>query len=171
MPKTRWFMIGIAGVLLTGCMDTNGQQEGQRNDDLAQPIQYRANDGANNQQTGTDQRNGDQVGMQNIGDGNPDGDRNSYEDENLRRHAEEIERTIAQHDGVQAAQTVITDDRIYVAIQQVRGANPAVVADVRLIVEEMTNRKDIVVYTDRIYFDRMKNLKTRQEPLDKFFGG
>lgn len=95
-----------------------------------------------------------------------DKDANSYNNKEYDKQSREIGKRLSQSRYVKTAQVVVTNDAVLVAVEEPDRATYTrvdVAEKVRASLKEMpeTKGKEIVVYTDERYWDRMKDLKSR----------
>ncbi|TCT27113.1 sporulation lipoprotein YhcN/YlaJ [Melghiribacillus thermohalophilus] len=162
MKKSFMLWTGVMGILLSGCLDTSLDQ--QKEPDITQPLEYQKEQPENT--TGEDTPD-----LEDLNDRLFDGNNlnaTSYGDKDLAALAEIIRSRVETVPGVNGAQTVVTEDKIMVALDiQNYETDTDTASIVRQVVEDMTERddikqKEVVVYTDQIYFNRLKSLNARQ---------
>ncbi|MCD5323708.1 MULTISPECIES: YhcN/YlaJ family sporulation lipoprotein [Pontibacillus] len=95
-----------------------------------------------------------------------DKDANSYNNKEYDKQSREIGKRLSESRFVKTAQVVVTNDAVIVAVEEPDRATYTrvdVAEKVRAALKEMpeTKGKEIVVYTDERYWDRMKDLKSR----------
>jgi len=95
-----------------------------------------------------------------------DDDANSYNNVEYDRQSREIGKKLSQSRFVQTAQVAITNESVIVAVEEPERATYTrvnVSEKVRKVLREMpeTKGKEIVIYTDEAYWDRMKDLRSR----------
>ncbi|KGX89198.1 YhcN/YlaJ family sporulation lipoprotein [Pontibacillus litoralis] len=87
-----------------------------------------------------------------------------------------ISKRLTQSRYVKMAQVVVTHDKVMVAVAEpgrTTSTRVNVAEKVRQVVAQMPEAydKEIVVYTDEVYWDRMKDLKGRINQADEMPGG
>ncbi|MYL53379.1 hypothetical protein GLW08_08510 [Pontibacillus yanchengensis] len=95
-----------------------------------------------------------------------DPDAMSTNNKEYDKQSREIGKRLSESRYVKTAQVVVTNEKVVVAIEEpdrTTYTRVNVAEKVREILKEMpeTNGKEIVVYTDERYWDRMKDLKSR----------
>lgn len=95
-----------------------------------------------------------------------DNDANSYNNVGYDRQSRDIGKRLSESRFVKTAQVVVTNEKVIVAVEEPDRATYTrvnVSEKVRTKLKEMpeTKGKQIVVYTDEIYWDRMKDLRSR----------
>src|SRR5690625_1979386 len=164
----------------------NGEEEANMdNDNVTQPIHYETEREQKDRLNVREQTIGERGGypqskQENINDQDYEG---GYSDIYTTDRTEEIAEYLQKKQEIVQAQVAETDDRIVIAVMLPERTRCDVDAG-RLIEEEVRNilpgtNKQIIVYTDDVYWDRMKNLdgrwKARQtgeelgEMLEDFF--
>lgn len=183
--RGKW-LIGLVSVFfITACGNDNAEQGNKPNqDNQFQPIHYETPDDDKQERMGDKEKTiGEKGGYPqsdqkevNRGDDNTNGANESpYSNEKTRL----ISKYLAERKEIVQAQVSETDDRIIVAVitkDQNKNLNltPLIEKEVRQVEPD----KEIVVYTDNIYWHRMRNLNSHpstitremQEKLDDFFG-
>jgi len=90
----------------------------------------------------------------------------SYNNVEYDRQSREIGKRLSQSRFVKSAQVVVTNDNVIVAVEEPDRATYTrvnVTEKVRKALREMpeTKGKEIVIYSDEAYWDRMKDLRSR----------
>ncbi|MBO8155948.1 MAG: YhcN/YlaJ family sporulation lipoprotein [Bacillaceae bacterium] len=165
MRKTVAGLFIILTMFTAGCLDTTQEEDFEPN--ITQPIDYREQDPDPDINEGRETvPDLDNVNDRLFNENNLNA--TSYGDEDLAALAEIIRSRVETVPGVNGAQTVVTNDKIMVALDiQNYKTDTDTASIVRQVVEDMTARddikpKEVVVYTDQIYFDRLQNLRDRQ---------
>ncbi|QHS22890.1 hypothetical protein GWK91_08005 [Virgibacillus sp. MSP4-1] len=153
--KRVLFLILLTGVMLLAACGGNQEENAQNNTMNTQPMQYRSND--TTQQN--DPKRQDSVREYTNIDA-PDRNMKKADNETSKRLKEEIMKV----DGVNQAEVVFEDDRLVVALDIVnrQRANPVIPNRVRDIIERFElDDKNVSIYTDEAYFNRVRNMLTR----------
>ncbi|GAA0483380.1 hypothetical protein GCM10008986_05550 [Salinibacillus aidingensis] len=153
--KRVLFLILMTGVMFLAACGGNQEENAQNNTMNTQPMQYRSND--TTQQN--DPKRQDSVREYTNIDA-PDRNMKKADNETSKRLKEEIMKV----DGVNQAEVVFEDDRLVVALDIVnrQRANPVIPNRVRDIIERYElDDKNVSVYTDEAYFNRVRNMLTR----------
>ncbi len=96
---------------------------------------------------------------------------NSFNNIEFDRQSREIGKRLSQNRFVKTAQVVITNEKVIVAVEEPDRATYTrvdVSEKVRKLVTQMpeTKGKEIVIYTDERYWDRMKDIRSRLNQRD-----
>lgn len=165
--------IGIAGLsllVLFGCSNTNetGQNTGKDNDDT-QPIHY---------ETDKEQQERQNLRPETIGDrgGYPQSDRRDtnasegkhedFSDPYVNKETGEIYDRITRFREIKQAQISTTDDKVVVALM-LNDYNEENVRD-KIVdeVQKVEPNKEVVIYTDDIHWNKMRNSRSRMKKPD-----
>jgi ABC-type Fe3+-citrate transport system substrate-binding protein len=185
MAKLILIPCSLLLLFMAACADT-GEGESEMNEESpTQPIHYETEHEQKDRLNVRDQTIGERSGypqstQENVNDANFEG---GYTDEYTNNRTEEIAEYLQQKQNIIQAQVAETDERIVVAVMLQERTNQNV--DVSGSIEEEVRNilpgtnKQIVVYTDDNYWDRMKNIDARWkaretgddlgEMLDDFF--
>ncbi|WP_159461993.1 YhcN/YlaJ family sporulation lipoprotein [Salirhabdus sp. Marseille-P4669] len=161
MRKGLVVLLTTLSIITVGCGD---EAESQRTDPMTQPVQYKNN--SNNSGRETD-NNWNRTQMPLSAPQNDDAKQNaaSYGDSGEIKLANKIRNEIKDIPGIHDVQTTVTDKTVHVALDtedEFRG-NPNLLNKVRSRVQQLVGERDLRIYTDGAYFDRMRNMSTNPE--------
>lgn len=170
MNKTELLAIGLFISLLFGCTNTDNNTENDNGDANTQPINYETNEERSERLGNRDltigQKGGypqsDQSDLNGPGQNDTDSSDIFTNDESKK-----IMDHLQQRKDVKLAQVASTDDKIMIGIMVQDYANPDINDEIADEVQRMAPGKKIVVYTDDVYWEKMKNLKSRWSNPDE----
>ncbi|GAA0442515.1 hypothetical protein GCM10008983_19490 [Lentibacillus halophilus] len=166
MRGMNWVVIPLMSFVLIGCGTDDDRQQTQDNNDT-QPINYE-----------TEQERKDRQGVEdeNIGErgGYPqteqkrlnDGDENAQSDSFTNEMSMSIADQLKQKRKVKQAQVAVADDRIVVGVMINASAPPDMRERLEKEVQNMVPEKEVYVYTDDIFWDRMRNKDSKPDQLN-----
>jgi hypothetical protein len=167
MAKLMMIMFSLLFTFIAGCADTADEETKMNRESPTQPIHYETEREQKDRLNVRDKTIGERGGypqskLENINDADFEG---GYTDEYTTDRTQEVSEYLKKKQGIIQAQVAETDDRIVVAVMLPEHTNRDVDVS-RSIEEEVKNilpgtNKQIVVYTDDIYWDRMKNIDAR----------
>ncbi|MBM7569535.1 YhcN/YlaJ family sporulation lipoprotein [Aquibacillus albus] len=164
-------------VMLSGCLGQEGSHNGEIGDmdnpDNNNPIAYSTEQeeaqrrGLNPVENEIDSENpeqlleGYQTKMRNPNDGN----NASYNQSFYNQESQSIAREINQVEGVKISQVIVTDNHVIVSVmldQYDYKTNPERIAEaIYNRTTDLVPDKEVNVYTDAVYWNKMKNLNAR----------
>ncbi|WP_085991795.1 YhcN/YlaJ family sporulation lipoprotein [Oceanobacillus senegalensis] len=178
LKKKTIFIIGFVLTVAVGC--TNQDENAQTNTDTldTQPIHYDSKKEHESRNVSPNNPTAEQgrypKGKQDMMDiGNVD-----YQDPFVNEETQRITKELTKNRDIIQAQVASIDDRIIVAVMLRKHFNHDASNDSEAIkkeVEKMVPDKQIIVYTDDIQWDRMKNFNARYnagkngENIEEFF--
>ncbi|WP_163970116.1 YhcN/YlaJ family sporulation lipoprotein [Oceanobacillus halotolerans] len=145
----------------TDHIDENAQRDGNQSD--PQPIHYES-EGEKRERLGIDDQSiGERGGypQTNRDDINRSENNNRYTDAFTNEESEEIAEHLRQRNDIRQVQVASTDDRVVVAVMLNKHHDHHVPDNIEEDIKEFVQDKKIVVYTDDIYWERMRNLDSR----------
>ncbi|WP_156291184.1 YhcN/YlaJ family sporulation lipoprotein [Oceanobacillus salinisoli] len=162
------FIFAVLSIVMIGCTNADNHTQNNSTNNQTQPIHYDTRQ-EHNQRIGIENQSiGEQGGYPqtqqpgvNAGD-----NENGYTDPFTNEETEMISSELKKERDIVQAQVASTDDRIIVAVMLREHFNQ----DVAPVVRDIEGRvrqivpntdKEIVVYTDDIQWDRLKNLHAR----------
>jgi len=184
MAKLMMIPFSLLLIFITGCADTAEEETRMDRESPTQPIHYETEREQKERLNARDQTIGERGGypqskLENVNDADFEG---GYTDEYTTERTEEIADYLKRKQDIIQAQVAETDDRIVVAVMlpEFADRHPDVSGSIE---EEVRNilpgtNKEIVVYTDSVYWERRKNdarWKAREtgedigEMLENFF--
>ncbi len=150
-------------MLLIGCNAENETSE-QRKDDVVQPIHFEPKTDANNRYESKQPSIGERGGYpQSKQEGVNASDFTHYSDAFTNEESARITEELSKQKDIIQAQVASTEDRIVVAVILREHFNHDVTQNIKQEVREIipNTDKQVIVYTDDIEWDRMKNLDAR----------
>ncbi|ALX48193.1 YhcN/YlaJ family sporulation lipoprotein [Lentibacillus amyloliquefaciens] len=168
MQKTKWMMPLILFVFIGCAQYETGEEGSSREDSNSQLINYETEQ-EQNERLG---KNTDNPGMNNDYPENNQGeinkgDENAQSDLFTNEMSQSISTQLKQRNDIRQAQVAVTDERVVVGVMLTDQAPPDMREVVEQEVKEMVPNKEVHVYTDDIYWDRMRN---KDSQLDQFNG-
>ncbi|GAB4073314.1 hypothetical protein GCM10028778_08490 [Barrientosiimonas marina] len=150
-------IIPILTILLAGCMQNDTQESEQENSN-SQPIKY---------ETEQEQNDGEQKKYpddtyQNVNEGDQEGQSDKFTNELSMSIADSLKGRQA----IRQAQVAAGDDKVVVGIMLNNNASPDIRDNVEQDVQEMVPKRDVQVYTDDSYWDRMRNKDAELDQLN-----
>ena len=154
-------------LFLTACGNNGEEETGMEDDNVSQPIHFETEQEQKDRLNVREQTIGERGGypqtqQENVNEQDYEG---GYSDIYTNDRTEEIAEYLQGKQEIIQAQVAETDDRIVIAVILPERTNRD--ADVSASIEEEVRNilpgtnKQIVVYTDDVYWDRMKNLDGR----------
>ncbi|RYG74809.1 hypothetical protein EU245_01100 [Lentibacillus lipolyticus] len=167
MHIMKWMTVPIISFVLIGCAADDGGQEASQENGNTQPINY---------ETEKERKDRQGVENKNIGErgGYPqteqkelnDGDENARSDSFTNEVSMSIANHLKKKRHIKQAQVAMADDRVVVGIMINDSAPPDMRERVEREVQEMVQVKEVYVYTDDIFWDRMRNKDARPDQLN-----
>lgn len=148
----------ILGITLVGCTNNNDEATRDNPGDYTQPINYETNE-EQDEHEGYPQS--DQTGMN-------DGDETGQSDFYTNEETVSIAHKLSKQKEVVQAQVALTEHKVVVGVMLNDNAPPDMQETIKKQVQDMKPDKKVHVYTDDIYWDRMRN---KDSKLDQFNGG
>ncbi|SFD57780.1 Sporulation lipoprotein YhcN/YlaJ (Spore_YhcN_YlaJ) [Lentibacillus persicus] len=168
MQKTMW-IISLMLIVLVGCAQyDSGEEEGSNENLNSQPINYETKK-ERNERLGKDTDNSKENSelydddLAEINEGDEDAKTDIFTNE----MSQSISKQLKQRKDIRQAQVVVTDERVVVGVMLTAQAPPDMREVVEQEVSEVVSDKEVYVYTDDIYWDRMRN---KDAELDQFNG-
>ncbi|MFD1362937.1 YhcN/YlaJ family sporulation lipoprotein [Lentibacillus salinarum] len=167
MRTIKGIMIPILTILLVGCMqDDAGDDPGQENMN-SQPIKYETEQEQNERRETDNNQNDEQNtypenDYQNVNEG----DDQAQSDKFTNEVSQSISNHLKQRRDVRQAQVAVSEDKVIVGVMLTDQAPPDMRERVEQEVQEMVPTKDVHVYTDDIYWDRMRNKDAQLDQLN-----
>ncbi|MFA1822557.1 YhcN/YlaJ family sporulation lipoprotein [Virgibacillus oceani] len=167
MAKLMIIPFSLLLIFIAGCADTAEEETRMNRESPTQPIHYESEREQKDRLNVRDQSIGERGGypqskLDNINDADFEG---GYSDEYTTERTEEITDYLKRKQEIIQAQVAETDERIVIAVMTPERPNHD--TDISgAIKEEVENilpgtDKEIVVYTDDAYWERMKNIDAR----------
>lgn len=164
-------VIGISLLILFGCSNPNGTEENAEQDHHSdtQPIHYETDKEQQERQNERPETIGDQGGYPQS----DQRDTNSSEvrDENatdpyVNESTDKIYDKISQFKEIKQAQVTATDEKVVVALMLNDYDDETVRDKIVKEVKEVEPNKEVVIYTDDIHWNRMRNSRSRLKSPD-----
>ncbi|MEN1969278.1 YhcN/YlaJ family sporulation lipoprotein [Lentibacillus sp. N15] len=159
-------MVGVAGVsllMLFGCSNNNANKD-QHNDSDTQPIHYETDHEHAKRLGTTDRSIGDRGGYpqsDQSGTNASNGQQGTYSDNFVNQESEQIYQRLINYKQIKQAQIAITEDKVIVGLMlndyKEEHVRDLVVKEVKKVEPD----KEVVIYTDNIHWNRMKNMNAR----------
>ncbi|HLS07565.1 YhcN/YlaJ family sporulation lipoprotein [Lentibacillus sp.] len=168
MQRVKWMIIPLFTVVLFGCAQyESGEQDDSENMN-SQPINYETEEEEKERLGAEDQGIDEQGGyLQSEQKELNDGDENAKSDAFTNEMSMSISKHLQKRKDVRQVQVAVTDERVVVGIMLSEHAPPDMRERVEQEVQEMVPTKEVYVYTDDIYWDRMRN---KDKQLDQLNG-
>ncbi|QKY69569.1 YhcN/YlaJ family sporulation lipoprotein [Lentibacillus sp. CBA3610] len=164
MQVIKWMSIPVFVLTLIGCAEYETGDNGTQDNMNSQPIKYET-------QEEQDERLGTESDEQKTYPDNKykdinEGDSGKNTDKFTNEMSLSISNHLKQRHDVRQAQVAVTDEKVVVGVMLTDQAPP----DMRDLVEEevqqLVPNKDVYVYTDDIYWDRMRNKDAELDQLN-----
>lgn len=161
--RIKIFMIGAVVLLLIGCTDKDEQFQNDNGPETNQERYTPSDDQSNpmTQNTRNKQRNQSHF----------DDDKDIFTNE----ASEKIQDMLNNRQDIRNSQVAITDTRALIAVQLSKNADRENILDsIENDIKHIVPKKELVIYTEDSYYDRMKNLGsqlkrlTDHDDIDKF---
>ncbi|MFD2046204.1 YhcN/YlaJ family sporulation lipoprotein [Ornithinibacillus salinisoli] len=171
----KYIMLYAAMLFLIGCTNQEEGRHANNQENNLQPIHYETPE-EQRDRLGQDQSIGEQGGYpQSELEGLNGGETNERNmDRYTNERTMEISEHLSEHKYIKQAQVSETDDRIVVAVILNNHSDQTSLGDVddraqqiEREVQQFVQDKQIVVYTDNIYWNRMRNLNSNQISSDE----
>lgn len=170
MYKKVLFPILALTMLLVGCTNTDDNTENTNENSSTQPIHYETEGEQKDRLNTRDQSIGEQGGYpQSDQEGANSSDyRGGYSDEFTNEETEKLSKQLKDRKDIVQAQVASTDGRVIVAvILKEKYTDHDIKGSIESEVSEAIPDKEIVVYTDEVYWDQAKNLDARSGSNNK----
>ncbi|GAB3050321.1 YhcN/YlaJ family sporulation lipoprotein [Virgibacillus ainsalahensis] len=161
--KSKMTLFLFSLLVITGCANTDETQNNNEDVDT-QPMHYETEDEKKERMGTRDRTTGEQEGNPNdIDKANSADFEGGYSDPYTTEETEAISRKLKEHEDIIQAQVASTDERIMIGLRLKEHTDPNIPNNIQEEVKEIipNTDKQIIVFSDEIYWDRMKNLKTR----------
>ncbi|MEC5422057.1 YhcN/YlaJ family sporulation lipoprotein [Virgibacillus sp. C22-A2] len=170
MSKTIKASIILLILFVVGCTNADDNTQTNNEDIRTQPIHYETESEQKARKGLRDKTIGEQGGYpQSDQEGvNASDYSGGYSDVFTNEESEFLANELQAHRDIIQAQVASTEDRIIVAVMLREHSNHDVAETIETEVREVIPETDkqIIIYTDDIYWDRMKNLDARLEARD-----
>ncbi|WP_174613924.1 YhcN/YlaJ family sporulation lipoprotein [Virgibacillus ihumii] len=178
MWMLKIFCLLLFAVFIVGCNAVTDNAADNDGDLSSEPIHYETENERNNrlnnrpeniaEQGGYEQSERDRLNM---------GDRDAKTDLYTNEFTMSISEHLKQNKNVKQAQVVATDKKIVVGVQVNEYAPKGIKKTIKNEVKQMVPERKVVVYTDRVYWDKMRDEDAEpdqlngdmEEFLDEFF--
>ncbi|TFJ94001.1 YhcN/YlaJ family sporulation lipoprotein [Lentibacillus salicampi] len=167
MQIIRWMMFPVCLFLLIGCAQyESGEQDSGQNMN-SQPIHYES-EKEHNERLGAEDQGIDEDGgyPQSEQKELNNGDRNGQSDKFTNEMSLNISNHLKQRNDVRQVQVAVSEERVVVGIMLSDHAPPDMRERVEQEVQEMVPNKEVYVYTDEIFWDRMRNKDARLDQIN-----
>lgn len=163
----KWMIVPVLLFVLIGCAEYKTEDEGNQENLNSQPIKYE-----------TEQEQDERLGKENNysgqNNGYPqneqeelnEGDENAQSDKFTNEMSQSISNHLKKRNDVRQAQVAVSDERVVVGVMLSDRAPPDMRERVEQEVQQMVSTKDVYVYTDDIYWDRMRNKDSQLDQLN-----
>ncbi|TMN21067.1 YhcN/YlaJ family sporulation lipoprotein [Lentibacillus cibarius] len=167
MRITKWMVGIVAFFFLIGCAANDNNQESSGENGNTQPINYETEKERQDRQ-GVEKKNiGERGGYpQNEQKRLNDGDETGKSDKFTNETSISIANHLKKNKKVKQAQVTVTDERIVVGVLINDSAPPDMRERLEQEVQDMVPNKEAYVYTDDIFWDRMRNKDARLDQLN-----
>ncbi|GGA69285.1 YhcN/YlaJ family sporulation lipoprotein [Ornithinibacillus halotolerans] len=168
----RWKMLFMVSslVFIAACGNDSEQGANEENLDNIQPINYETKEEQKTRLGQNEQSIGELGGYpQSEQERVNEGDKNfgaKNEDRYTNERTYYIAEKLSERKEVVQAQVAETDKRVIVAVMTGNKYYPDLPKSIREEVKEMIPDKEIVVYTDAAWWDRMRNLNSNPDKLE-----
>lgn len=178
MQVVKILCLPFIAVFLVGCAGGNDNAADNEDNLNSEPIHYETekerNDGHDNgpdsiaEQGGYEQSERHRLNM---------GDRDAKTDIYTNEFTMSITEQLRQNKNVKQVQVAATDKKVIVGVQVNEYAAKGIKKTIKKEVKKMVPERKVVIYTDRIYWDKMRNEDAEpdqlngdvEEFLDEFF--
>ncbi|GGJ84025.1 hypothetical protein GCM10007063_03140 [Lentibacillus kapialis] len=167
MQIIKWMLVPAVSTLLFGCAQYETGQEDSQENMNSQPIHYE-NEKEQNERFGKEKQGIDEQGgyQQSEQKELNDGDENAQSDLFTNEMSMSISKQLKERKDVRQAQVAISDEKVVVGVMLTDQAPPDMRELVEREVQRMVPTKEIYVYTDDIYWDRMRNKDAQPDQLN-----
>ncbi|SET67524.1 Sporulation lipoprotein YhcN/YlaJ (Spore_YhcN_YlaJ) [Salinibacillus kushneri] len=155
MKRVLFLIILTSVMFLVACGGNEDEAQNHNNNMNTQPVKYRENNTTQQNDTNREENVREYTNIE-----APNQNLEEADNELSRRLKEEILKV----EGVNQAEVVVNDDRLVVALDIVnrQRANPVIPNRVRDVIEKFEmDDKNVSIYTDEAYFNRVRNMLTR----------
>src|SRR5699024_3917305 len=167
MHIIKWLILPVLSILLFGCAQYETGEEGSQENMNSQPINYETeqeqDERLEREEQGIDEQGGY---LQSEQKELNDGDENAQSDLFTNEMSMSISKHLKERKDVRQAQVAVSEERVVVGVMLTDQAPPDMRERVEQEVQEMVPTKEIYVYTDDIYWDRMRNKDAQLDQLN-----
>ncbi|SFA69089.1 Sporulation lipoprotein YhcN/YlaJ (Spore_YhcN_YlaJ) [Lentibacillus halodurans] len=167
MKINKWMIIPIFLFALVGCAEYKTGEQNTEDNMNSQPINYETEEEENERHGAENNNTNGQEGYRgNAQEKLNEGDENAQNDLFTNEMSQSISSHLKQHNDVRQAQVAVSEERVVVGVMLSDNAPPDMRELVEQEVQEMVTSKEVYVYTDDIYWDRMRNKDARLDQLN-----
>ncbi|WP_010531111.1 YhcN/YlaJ family sporulation lipoprotein [Lentibacillus jeotgali] len=167
MRIIKWITIPAVSFLFIGCAQYETGEEGSEEHMNSQLINYETEKEQNERLGREDQGIDEQGGyLQSEQKELNDGDEDAQSDLFTNEMSMSISKHLKNRKDVRQAQVAVSEDRVVVGVMLTDQAPSDMRERIEQEVQDMVPTKEIYVYTDDIYWDRMRNKDARPDQLN-----